>query len=214
MTVFWSRAHRQRHVTICLMKADIQLKCKPVHNQCAITLHPLYYKTTIIWRDSDSSWRCVIWAMAAAVWVVTGRCASPSHRPAATHAAAAVDRVCFLTVHGTSLLVSDRYWIAEAEAADFTKSIQSNFGWIIRPLVFYGPDALPLTVASTVSVGAMKPAHCTDNIQWRSFNSLVFSWSTHWLPGKGILHSLLQLLHANYHGTIFSIFVELPFFLA
>jgi len=24
-------------------KADIQLKCEPVHNQCSITLHPLYY---------------------------------------------------------------------------------------------------------------------------------------------------------------------------
>jgi len=43
--------------------------------------------------------------------------------------------VYFLMVHGRSLSVSDRYWIAESEAADFTGSVQSNFGWIVRPLL-------------------------------------------------------------------------------
>jgi len=27
-------------------KADIQLRCEPAHNQCSITLHPLYYNYT------------------------------------------------------------------------------------------------------------------------------------------------------------------------
>jgi len=30
--------------------------------------------------------------------------------------------------------VSDRYWIADSEVADFTGSVLSNFGWIVRPL--------------------------------------------------------------------------------
>jgi len=42
--------------------------------------------------------------------------------------------VYFLTVHGRSLSVSDRYWIADSEAVDFTGSVRSNFGWIVRPL--------------------------------------------------------------------------------
>ena len=42
--------------------------------------------------------------------------------------------VYFLTVHGRSLSVPDRYWIADSEAADFTGSVRSNFGWIVRPL--------------------------------------------------------------------------------
>jgi len=43
--------------------------------------------------------------------------------------------VYFLTVHGRSLSVSDRYRIADSEAADFTGSVRSNFGWIVRPLI-------------------------------------------------------------------------------
>ena len=31
--------------------------------------------------------------------------------------------------------VSDQYWIANLEAANFTGSVRSNFGWIVRPLV-------------------------------------------------------------------------------
>ena len=43
--------------------------------------------------------------------------------------------IYFLTVHGRSLSVSDQYWTADSEAADFTGSVRSNFGWIVRPLV-------------------------------------------------------------------------------
>ena len=45
--------------------------------------------------------------------------------------------VYFLTVHRTSPLVSDSYWNrnTEAEAADFTRSIRSNFGWNVPPLL-------------------------------------------------------------------------------
>jgi len=43
--------------------------------------------------------------------------------------------VYFLMVHGRSLSVSDRYWIADSEAADFTGSVWSNFGWIFQPLL-------------------------------------------------------------------------------
>jgi len=42
--------------------------------------------------------------------------------------------IYFLTIHGRSLSVSDRYWTADSEAADFTGSVRSNFGWIVRPL--------------------------------------------------------------------------------
>jgi len=45
--------------------------------------------------------------------------------------------VYFLTVHGTSLLVSDRYWIADSEAADFAGSDRSNFGWIVQPFTLF-----------------------------------------------------------------------------
>jgi len=41
----------------------------------------------------------------------------------------------FLPVHGRSLSVSDRYWIADSEGANFTGSVRSNFGWIVQPLV-------------------------------------------------------------------------------
>ena len=41
--------------------------------------------------------------------------------------------VYFLMVHGRSLSVLDRYWIADSEAADFTGSVRSNFAWIARP---------------------------------------------------------------------------------
>jgi len=44
---------------------------------------------------------------------------------------AAVVGVCFLTVHRTSLVVSHRYCITEANVADFTGFIRSNFGWIV-----------------------------------------------------------------------------------
>jgi len=45
--------------------------------------------------------------------------------------------VYFLTVHGRSLSVSDRYWIDDSEMADFTRSVKSNFGWIfaVRPII-------------------------------------------------------------------------------
>ena len=45
--------------------------------------------------------------------------------------------VYFLTVHGRSLSVWDRYWIADLEVADFTRSVRSNFGRIVRPLINY-----------------------------------------------------------------------------
>jgi len=41
----------------------------------------------------------------------------------------------FLKVHGRSVSVSDRYGITDSEAADFTGSVRSNFGWIVRPFV-------------------------------------------------------------------------------
>jgi len=50
--------------------------------------------------------------------------------------------VCYWTYilwschYRTSLLVLDWHWIADTEAADFTKSNQSNFGLIVRTLVF------------------------------------------------------------------------------
>jgi len=59
--------------------------------------------------------------------------------------------VYFLTVHGRSLLVSDRYWIADSEAADFTGSVQSNFGWIVRPLKW----SSKITQQSAIMVLAM-----------------------------------------------------------
>jgi len=42
--------------------------------------------------------------------------------------------IYFLMVHDRSLSVSDLYWIADLEVAYFTGSVQSNFGWIVRPL--------------------------------------------------------------------------------
>jgi len=56
----------------------------------------------------------------------SGGCAGLAHSPATTHAAAANVRVYFLTVHRMSLLVSDQYWIAEAETNDCTGSIRSD----------------------------------------------------------------------------------------
>jgi len=72
-----------------------------------------------------------------------------SHHPATTHEAAAIVQAYFLMVgHRTSLLVADQYWIAEVEVADVTRSIRSNFGCIVRPLIsdlptFFSPDSLP-----------------------------------------------------------------------
>jgi len=45
----------------------------------------------------------------------------------------------FLMVHGRSLSISDRYWIADSEVADFTGSVGSNFGWIVRHLMQSDP---------------------------------------------------------------------------
>jgi len=60
---------------------------------------------------------------------------APHHLCSILHFRLLMD-IYFLTVHGTSLLASDRYWIADSEAADFTGSGQYNFGWIVQPLEF------------------------------------------------------------------------------
>jgi len=93
--------------------------------------------TTVVWRDSYSSWRleelvlCGQWPPLDG-WSQDGVLAR--HTIATTHTAADVVQVYFLTVRRTSLLVSDRYWITKEEMADFTESILPNFGWIVRHL--------------------------------------------------------------------------------
>jgi len=66
---------------------------------------------------------------------LTAELRAPRHLCSALHFRLLMG-VYFLMVHGRSLLVSDRYWIADLEAADFTGPVRSNFGWIVRPLQF------------------------------------------------------------------------------
>ena len=70
--------------------------------------------------------------------------------------------VYFLTVHGRSLSVPDRYGIADSEAADFTGSVRSNFGWIVRPLqkteISIGRNGEPQNTG-TESVLRLTPQH-------------------------------------------------------
>jgi len=64
--------------------------------------------------------------------------------------------VYFVTVHGTSLL-----------AADFTGSVRSNFGWIVRPLVVSQDDLprLHLVVQLTVASRQMVALNVLETIQ-------------------------------------------------
>ena len=86
--------------------------------------------------DSDSSWR---WEelMLYVIWISDGRrCIGVRTIPRPpTQWWPLTGYIFWWSIEHHCLLVSDRYWFAKAEAANFTGSILCNFGWIVQPLI-------------------------------------------------------------------------------